>query len=112
GSFICSKNKLHLTEQIEKRLARIDVDVVRRAKLRQVRRTIGVRSRIDVAKAPARLQSRRPKRQRQVIDQQRPVRDAQTQVPTNLVSNIRLKQNVFKRLSAMKSKIVYVDDSL
>src|SRR5437899_11696760 len=49
--FIGLKNKLYLREQIEQRLARIDVHLVGRAELDQIRWTISVRSRVDVPNA-------------------------------------------------------------
>src|SRR2546429_2544383 len=107
-----SKNKLRLREQIEQRLARINDRVIRGAKLSQVRRTITRRAGVDVAKAAPGLQRRRAKRQCHVVNQERPVRDAQTVVPSNLMSNARLKQNVFKRFGAMKTQVVHVKDCL
>jgi hypothetical protein len=63
-----SENKLHLREQIEQRLARIDDRVVRRAKLSQIRRAIAVRGCVDVAKAASRFQRRRAEGERHIID--------------------------------------------
>src|SRR6185503_12549751 len=66
----------------------------------------------DIAEAPPGLQSRSTKRQREVVDQKRPVRDTQTVIPSNLMSNTILKQQQLQRLGAMKPKIVDIDHCL
>ena len=102
------KHELHLPEQLIQRFARIDH--FGSAKVadtgRAVARSIGE----DVAKAAARLQSRGAKRQREVIDQKRPVGHTQTVIETDVVANVILKQHQLQRLGAMKAQIVHVDD--
>src|SRR5260221_11738273 len=66
--WLSSKNKLHLPEQIEQRLARINDFLVRGAKVTKVRRTITCRRRVDIAKAAARFQSRRTEGHRHVVN--------------------------------------------
>ncbi len=97
-NFSCTllKNKLQLRKQRKERLARINYDVISGAKISQVRRTVGCGGGKDIAKAAPRLQSRRAKCERHVIDKQRPISYAQTIIPSNLVPNVRLKQNVLK----------------
>src|SRR5215471_21425211 len=107
-----SENKLHLRKQIEQQFARIDVHIVGRAKLAEVRRTISIRRRVNVSKAAPRFQSRGAEGQRDVVNQQRSIGDSETQVPANLMSNARLKQNIFQRLCPMKTQIVHVENCL
>ena len=103
GFRFISKNKFHLRKQIEQRLARIDVHIVGRAEFNQVWRTIRACRRKNIAKAVPGFQRRRAKCHRYVVDEQWPIGNPQTVVPTNLVTNVRLKQNVFKRFRAMKT---------
>src|ERR1041385_6599504 len=106
------KHKLRLREQIKEQLAGIDRHVIRRAELREIWWAVRVRSCVDIAKATTGLQRRRAKGQRHVIDQERSIRDAETDVPSNLVPNAILKQHVFKRLSTMKPQVVKIEHSL
>src|SRR5215471_15544251 len=104
-----SENKLHLRKQIEQQFARIDVHIVGRAKLAEVRRTISIRRRVNIPKPAPRLQSRGAEGQCDVVNQQWSIGDSETQVPANLMSNARLKQDVFKGFRAMKPQIVDVE---
>src|SRR5262249_17626271 len=105
-----SKNKLHLSEQIEQWLARIYVHAIRCAKVDQIRRTIAIRVGVDVAEATPRFQRRRAKCHGDVVDEQRPVGDAEAQVPTDFNPDVILKEHILKRLSPMKSQVVQVKD--
>ena len=69
GGDISLKHKLRLTEQIEQQLTRIDVHVIGRAELGEIRRTIRIGRRVDITKSSSGLQSRSPESQRDVIDQ-------------------------------------------
>jgi len=66
--FTLLKNQLHLAEQRKQRLARINDRVIAGAKLSQVSRAIAGGVGVDIAKAAARFERGRPKRQRHVID--------------------------------------------
>src|SRR5690349_13783145 len=102
------ENQLHLPEQLIQRLARIDY--VGLAKVAHRRRAVARSIGEDVAKAAARLQSGGAKRQREVIDQKRPIGHAQTVIEPDVVANVILKQHQLQRLGAMKAQVVYVHD--
>ena len=108
--FTISKNQLQLREQRIQRLARIDH--IRLAEIADVRRAVARAVSKNIAKTTARLQRRRPKRKRHVVNQKRPIGHAQTVVPTDVVANMILKQHVLQRLSAMKPQIVHIENCL
>src|SRR6266404_3200058 len=101
--FTLLENKLHLPEQRKQRLDRIDDSAVCCAKLAEICRAVAGRIRIDVAKAAPWFQCCCSKSQRHIINQQWPIGDANAIVPADLVSNVRLEENVFQRLSAMEA---------
>src|SRR5437764_465459 len=103
-----SKHQFQLRKQRIQRLRGIDYRGL--AKVADVRRAITRSVREDVTKAEPGLQRRRAECELHVIDQKRPVLDAYAIIPTNLMPDMILKQNVFERFSAMKTQVVNIED--
>src|SRR6476659_2712022 len=105
-----SKHQLQLREQRIQRLAR--VNHIRLTKVSHVRWTVARGISKDVAKTASGLQRRSSKRNRDVVNQERPIGHAQTVIPTYVMTNIILKQHVLERFGAMKTQVVNIENGL
>src|SRR5580692_6233176 len=88
-SCVPSKRKLHRAEKREKRAARV-----------------------DIFEPVARLQSGCAGGENDVFRKRRAIRHADAEVFANAVANRRFKQNVFKRLGALKTQVIEIREAL
>jgi len=106
----CSKDQLQLAKQRVQHL--LWTDHVRFAEISDARWAVAGTIGEDIPKASTGLQRRRAKCQCQVVYEQRSVRDADTVVKTDVVTNSILKKHVLQRFSSMKPQVVHVEDRL
>ena len=102
------KNELRLPEQRIQHLLR--TDHIRLAKIFDAGRTVARSVSKDVPKTTTGLQLIGTKREREFIDQKRPVSDTQTVIKSDVVTNAILKQYQLQRLCPVKAQVVYVND--
>src|SRR5918999_2719369 len=104
------KNQLQLRKERVQQL--IWTDHLRLTKVFNSRRAVSIRIGKNIAKPTPRLQRRRPKRHREVVDQERPVCHAQTVIKSDVVPDAILKQHQLERLSPVKPQIVRIEHRL
>src|SRR6185295_16161253 len=106
-SFFPLKYQLHLSKKRIQHL--LGTDHTWPTKIFDTRRAITRRVSKDIPETTTGLQRGCPERQREVIDQKRPVGHPQTVIESDVVANAILKEQQFEGLGAMKAQVVDID---